>query len=353
MAAAAGISLATQPAAFARQRDARLPDNCQADRELGARCFGLGMERQLVVARLGLPRDRQRGLHILRLAGFDGDRGDLLAAIGFGKAHLEILWRVGAEIDRRVAAAVVGDADPVFERGRRGAAQGREIRRQLQFRGQLLADGQRDRQFLVALSALRLHREAVIALAGVRRRLQPQLQPLLAVGRDFDCRDGLAAAEDRRLPAIGNFRHRDRQRLRRQFEIAHGEVDRRGLAGAHGQRRIPRRQEQASDIARAWRLIGGEGAPGPQHHHKNSKEPPHHAENPPGCCRQIHHGARRTCSARQDRDDGECRSASLIEHPPGKLKLFFCNVMAQKLLTSCPNQPCRASAGAPLPVISP
>jgi len=29
------------------------------------------------------------------------------------------------------------------------------------------------------------------------------------------------------------------------------------------------------------RLIGGEGAAGPQHHHKNSKEPPHHAENLP------------------------------------------------------------------------
>src|SRR5262245_46660797 len=67
--------------------------------------------------------------------------------------------------------------------------------------------------------------------------------------------------------------------------------------------------------------------------------------------------ARRYRPARGRTDRGEGRSASLIEQPPGKLNLFFCNVPRlraahQTLLTSCPNQPWRASMGPPLLFIS-
>src|SRR5438552_1128437 len=106
---------------------------------------GAGAERRLVIAGRGLARNRQRRFDVLRLAGLDWDAGQLLAAISLGEADLEILRRVGAEIYRRVAAAVVGDADLVFERGRGGAAQRREIGRYFQFSRKLLADRDLDR----------------------------------------------------------------------------------------------------------------------------------------------------------------------------------------------------------------
>src|SRR5258706_2969837 len=215
-----GIGFAAEPAALAGQRDAGLADDRQADRQIGARRLGLSVQRKLVVAGLGLARDRQRGLDILRLAGLDRDAGDLLAAVGLGKADLEILWRVGAEIDRGVAPAVVRDSHPVFERGGRGATQRRKIGGQLELRRKLLADRQRDRQLFVMLGVLGFDREAVIALADSGGGFEPQLQPLLGIGRDLNRGDRLAAAEDRRLPAIRHFRDGQSERLRRQFEIA-------------------------------------------------------------------------------------------------------------------------------------
>src|SRR5207253_882217 len=79
--------------------------------------LALGVQGDLVVAGRRLARQGQRSLDVLRLASLDRDAGQLLAAIGLGEIDLEVLRRVGAEIDCCVAAAVVGDADLVFERG--------------------------------------------------------------------------------------------------------------------------------------------------------------------------------------------------------------------------------------------
>jgi hypothetical protein len=98
------------------------------------------VQRELVVAGRGLARDRQTGLDILRLAGLDRDRGDLLAGIGLGKADLEVFRRIAAQIDRRVAPAVVVHRHLVFERGRRGAAQRGKIGGELELGRNLLAD---------------------------------------------------------------------------------------------------------------------------------------------------------------------------------------------------------------------
>ena len=204
------------------------------------------MQRELVVGGLGSPRDRQRGLDILRLAGLDRDAGELLAAVSFGEVHLKIARCVGAEIDRRVLAAVVGYRHSILEGGGRGSAQRGEIGGQFQLGGKLLADNKGNRQFVVLLAVLGIlgfDREAVFALPDPAGRLQPQLQPLLRIRHNIDRRYRLPAAEYCRFPALRHLGYGQGQHLRRQFEVAQRQIDGSGLAGADGQRGVFRRQE--------------------------------------------------------------------------------------------------------------
>ena len=128
------------------------------------------------------------------------------------------------------------------------------------------------------LRAFGFDREAVLALADPGRRFEPQLQPLLGIGRDLDRGHGLAAAEDRRFPAICDIGNGHGQGLGRQFEIAQRQIDRRGLAGLHGQAWVFCRQEQAGDVGG---LIGRNRAASPQQYEQDSDQPPHHARTLP------------------------------------------------------------------------
>src|SRR5207244_7077608 len=97
-----GISLAAEPSAFAGQCQSRLAEDRDAKVEIRRSSLTLGVQHELVVARWGVARQCNRGLDVLRFAGLDRDACQLLAAIGFGKGHLEILWRVRAEVDRGI-----------------------------------------------------------------------------------------------------------------------------------------------------------------------------------------------------------------------------------------------------------
>jgi hypothetical protein len=245
----AGVSFAAEPAAFARQRQARLAEDRDAERQIRRCRVALGVHDQFVVAGWGVARQRHRGVDVLRFADADRNAGDLLAAISLGKRDLKILWRVGGKIDRGVAAAVVGDGDGELERGRRGAAQCRKVGRQLEFGRQFLADGQSDRQAQLAAVAARGDEKVIIAGAGAGWRFEPQLQLFVAVWPNHRCGDRLAAAKDRRLPAARRLRHRQAQLLRRQAIVVKRQIDRRGLAGPHGQGRVLGRQVDAGEFA--------------------------------------------------------------------------------------------------------
>jgi len=81
------------------------------------------VQHEFIIAGRRIARQRHRGFDVFRFASLYRNAGDLLAAVGFGKGHLKILRRVGAEVDRGVAPAVVRDSDPEFERRRCRPAQ--------------------------------------------------------------------------------------------------------------------------------------------------------------------------------------------------------------------------------------
>ena len=191
------------------------------------------------------------------LPGLDRNAGELLAAIGFGEGDLEVLRRIGAEIDRGVAPAVIRDGHPELERSRRGAAQRGEVGGELELGRKLLPDRDGDRQFEIASLTLGFDEKTVFAGSGTGRRFEPQLQFLFGIGRHDRRLDRLPAAEDCRLPALSDIRHRKSQLLRRMIEVAQRQIDRRGLAGAYGQRRIACRQIDAGNAIRG--LVRGFG----------------------------------------------------------------------------------------------
>ncbi len=124
----------------------------------------------------------------------------------------------------------------------------------------------------------------IVAGTGPCRRLQAQLQLLLGIGGDDRRADRLPAAEKRRFPAVRHLRHRKLQLLRRMVEIAQRQIDRRGLACAHSQRRVARCQVCAGDTGR---LIGGSGRDRRRHEKQDRDKPPPHID-PSNALSSIH-----------------------------------------------------------------
>ena len=208
MAVLAGIGLAAQAPAFAGQRQPWLADDRNGEIEIGRSRLALGVQRELVIAGRRVAWQGHRGFDVLRFSCLDRNAGELLAAIGLGEGDLEVLRRVGAEIDRGVASAVIRDGHPELERGRRGAAQRREVGRKFELRRELLPDRDGDRQFEIASVTLGIDEKMVFAGSGTGRRLEPQLQLLFRIGRHDRRLDRLPAAENCCLPALRDLRHR-------------------------------------------------------------------------------------------------------------------------------------------------
>src|SRR6516162_6854790 len=159
LAVLAGIGFAAETTAFACECQAGLADDSNGEVEIGRRGLALGVQRELVFAGGRIARQGHGGFDVLGLAGLYRDAGELLGAIGLGKSNLEVLRRVSAEVDRGVATAVVRDRDLEFEGGGRGAAKGREVRRELELGRQLLPDRDGYRELQCAAAALRLDEE--------------------------------------------------------------------------------------------------------------------------------------------------------------------------------------------------
>ena len=83
----------------------------------------------LVVAGRGRIRRRDFELHVLALAGVDRHRVELLRAVLLGERGVEILRRLRRQAHRQLLAAVVLDAELIFEARLRGAAQFGKLRR--------------------------------------------------------------------------------------------------------------------------------------------------------------------------------------------------------------------------------
>src|SRR6516164_2422052 len=234
LAVLAGIGFAAETAAFTGECQAGLADDGNGDVEIGRGGLALGVQRELVFAGRRIARHRHSGFDVLRLAGLYRDAGELLGAIRLGKSDLEVLRRVGAEIDRGVAPAVVGDRDLELEGGRCGAAQGREVRGELELGRQLLPDRDSYRALQRTPVTAAFDNETIVTGAGTGRGFEPQLQLLLTIRRDDRRVDRLTAAEDCRLPSASHLRDRQPYFLRRQVGVAQRQVDRRGLAGTYG-----------------------------------------------------------------------------------------------------------------------
>jgi len=192
----------------------------------------------------------------------DRQRGDLLRAVALGPRGLEARRRRRGEPHRQILAAVVADGQRVLEARLGGAAQRRQLGLQVQARGQLV--GQRHLEGQLGLDVARTvgaQQQRLGPAALARRHLDAQLQidRLADVGHRRG--DRLAAAEEFGLPALGQARHRQIDRRRRQTVIAQLELDRRGLAGGDADCRIVGDQEDPLDVGR----VGGAHGCGQRH----------------------------------------------------------------------------------------
>src|SRR6516164_3056766 len=184
LAVLAGIGFAAETTAFPGERQTGLADDGDGEVKIGRRGLALGVQRELVFAGRRIARQRHGGFDVLGLAGLYRDAGELLGAIGLGKTDLEVLRRVGAEINRSVAPAVVGDRDLEFEGGSSGAAQGREVRGELELGRQLLPDRDSYRALQRTPVTAAFDNETIVTGAGTGRGFEPKLQLLLTIRRD-------------------------------------------------------------------------------------------------------------------------------------------------------------------------
>ena len=89
---------AEQPVA-ARRPELRLADDVERKLGLGGGVLGVDRHRHREMPGVDRGRRPHLQLDVLRLAGLDRDRGQFLAAIGFGERGLEIRRRFGGEAD--------------------------------------------------------------------------------------------------------------------------------------------------------------------------------------------------------------------------------------------------------------
>src|SRR5690606_16470360 len=124
----AGLGLATHQAVPAGQAQARLADDFQLQLAGGLDAVRAGDDLHRIAAGLGVAGRADGQLDVLGFAGLDRQRADLLAAIAFGEAGVEVLRGLGGEADGQVLAAVVLDRQRVVEGRLRAAADGRQFR---------------------------------------------------------------------------------------------------------------------------------------------------------------------------------------------------------------------------------
>src|SRR6516165_2119368 len=184
LAVLAGIGFAAETTAFPGERQTGLADDGNGEVKIGRRGLALGVQRELVFAGRRIARQRHGGFDVLGLAGLYRDAGELLGAIGLGKSDLEVLRRVGAEINRSVAPTVVGARDLEFEGGSSGAAQRREVRGQLELGRQLLPNCDSYRALQRTPVTAAFDNETIVTGAGTGRWFEPKLQLLLTIRRD-------------------------------------------------------------------------------------------------------------------------------------------------------------------------